>query len=280
MFPKKIIVLGCGYIGTSFALAAQQQGIQVTAIVREKQHDKKLHALGITSHIAPSPEEVVTLLQEHDALLDSIPLSSSSHASQCDWLPKIQQHLQHMKWIAYLSSSSVYGDHQGAWVTEDSVCQHTSQRGKQRLKAEHSWKKTYDKVRIFRLSGIYGPQRNILNRLKSGEYKALCLPNFSNRIHRDDIVASLLASLHHEKHSSIINISDDEPLAHHQYVCEIARIAQLPQPEIIPEAQASSTFSKAYLDFFRDNKRLSNQRLHQELLPTLKYPSFRDAPWQ
>ncbi|MDQ6962115.1 MAG: SDR family oxidoreductase [Mariprofundaceae bacterium] len=278
MLPKKLIILGCGYIGTAFAQVAKANNIAITAIVRDQQQADRLHSLNIKVHINTSPQAIVDLISQHDALLDSIPLEkATSHATQCDWLPHIKSAIEHMQWVAYLSSSSVYGDHQGAWVNEETSCQPTSPRGKERLHAEQAWQKTFENIRIFRLSGIYGPKRNLLTRLKTGQYKALCWPHFSNRIHCDDIIDALMASLCKEQHASIINLSDDQPLSHHEYVCELAKIAQLPQPTLIPAAEANQHFSESYLDFFRDNKRICNKILHQELLPKLTYSSFRDA---
>lgn len=279
MLPKKLIILGCGYVGTAFAQAAKANHIAVTAVVRDKKQANRLQSLNIKTHICDSPQNIMKLIAQHDALLDSIPLQKNkiSHATQADWLPEIKAALQNMQWVAYLSSSSVYGDHQGAWVNEDTVCQPNSPRGKQRLHAEQTWQTTHPNVRIFRLSGIYGSQRNLLKRLKTGKYKALCWPHFSNRIHCDDIVSALMASLHKTHHAPIINLSDDEPLSHHEYVCELAHIAKLPQPERIAAIEAAHHFSDAYLDFFRDNKRISNKKLHQELLTNLTYPSFREA---
>jgi len=279
MHPSKIIILGCGYIGTAFALAAKAKGIQVTAMVRSQQQYDVLHTLKIHTIKATSPEQFINILNNYDALLDSIPLQKTPtpHVSQDKWLPKIQQKIQHMKWIAYLSSSSVYGDHQGAWVNEDSQCQPSSLRGLQRLEAERMWQQAFKETRIFRLSGIYGPQRHLLPRLKEGKYNVLCWPHFSNRIHCDDIVNALMTSLKTPQHSPIINLSDDEPLSHHQYVCELAHQAGYAEPNLIPDEQAKQFFSHAYLDFFRDNKRIENKKLHRELLTTLKYPSFRNA---
>ncbi len=120
------------------------------------------------------------------------------------------------KWITYLSATSVYGDHKGDWVNEKSATKPTSDNGVNRLKAEKSWmflaasKKL--PVQIFRLSGIYSNQRNILVRLKSGKSNIVNKKNnFFSRIHVEDIAKILFKSLSNFKSQEIYNISDDKP---------------------------------------------------------------------
>ncbi len=120
------------------------------------------------------------------------------------------------KWITYLSATSVYGNHKGDWVNEESITKPTSVNGINRLKAEKSWmflaasKKL--PVQIFRLSGIYSNQRNILVRLKSGKSNIVNKNNnFFSRIHVEDIVKILFKLLLNFKSQEIYNISDDKP---------------------------------------------------------------------
>ena len=84
--------------------------------------------------------------------------------------------------LIYLSATSVYGDHGGEWVDEKSKTNPTSINGVDRLKAERFWIKLAQKnnlpLQIFRLSGIYSNQYNVLKRLKLGEVKIINKKNF------------------------------------------------------------------------------------------------------
>ena len=132
---------------------------------------------------------------------------------------------------------------------------------------------------IFRIAGIYGPERNIISKLKAGCYRAVRWhpPHFSSRIHVDDIVAALISAMHANEPGRIVNLADDLPLPHDEYISEVARLVGAPDPVILTPEQGEIELSPAMLDFFRDNKRVSNRLMHETLLPNMKYPDFRTA---
>ena len=199
MNASHLLILGCGYVGEKLAKACLAEGMKVTGTTRSEARAEALWALGIDTVVVESPEFLPDeLLQQCDALLDSIPLTgdeSGMRASQLQWLPKIAPKLSHLKWAGYLSTTGVYGDANGAWVDESFPCNPTSERGSERLKAEQAWLSSGLPAEVFRLAGIYGPERNIVSRLKTGGYKAIQWnpPHYSSRIHVDDIVAALMA---------------------------------------------------------------------------------------
>jgi nucleoside-diphosphate-sugar epimerase len=233
--------------------------------------------------VVESPEFLPDeLLQQCDALLDSIPLArdeSGMRASQLQWLPAIAPKLSHLKWAGYLSTTGVYGDADGAWVDEAFPCNPTSERGVERLKAEQVWLGSGLPAEVFRLAGIYGPERNIVSRLMSGNYRAVRWQpeHWSNRIHVDDIVATLMAAMKKPGVGRVVNVADDEPLSHADYVTLLADMVGAPKPLILSPEQGEKELSPVALDFFRDSKRVSNRLMHGELLPELNYPTFRDA---
>ncbi|MDQ6976577.1 MAG: SDR family NAD(P)-dependent oxidoreductase, partial [Ghiorsea sp.] len=184
-----------------------------------------------------------------------------------------------LKWAGYLSATSVYADSGGDWIDETSIHFSTSPRGVQRLKAEQAWLTSDAPAEVFRLAGIYGDERNIVSKLLSGNYKTVAWQpaHYSNRIHVDDIVAALVAAMFKPQPRRIINLSDDKPCSHQDYVCQLAKVIGAPAPIILTPEQAEQEMSSAYLDFFRDNKRISNRKLHQQLRSKLTYPSFIDA---
>jgi nucleoside-diphosphate-sugar epimerase len=277
-----LLILGCGYVGKKLAQTALKQGIHVQATVRDKAHAQQLQSLGIDAVVNDNPGELsAAWLQDCDAVLDSIPLSYDAAKqpvqSQSIWLTNLLNHMPNLQWAGYLSATSVYANSDGAWIDETSTHFSTSPRGVQRLQAESAWLQSTAPAEIFRLAGIYGDERNILGKLMAGNYKTVAWQpaHYSNRIHVDDIVAALMAAMQTPKKGRIINVSDDAPCPHVDYVCALADMIDAPQPIILTEQQAKQEMSAAYLSFFQDNKRIANQALHQ-LLPKLQYPSFRE----
>jgi nucleoside-diphosphate-sugar epimerase len=280
---RQLLILGCGYVGERLAMAALARGMRVSGTTRSDARAATLRARGIEAVIADSPADLPdALLSEADAVVDSIPLARDGDtmlAPQAGWLPVIASRLSGLRWAGYLSTTGVYGDAEGAWVDESWPCRPRSARGAGRLAAEAAWLDSGLPAEVFRIAGIYGPGRNIIPRLREGGYKVACWqpPHWSNRIHVDDIVAALLAAMTHPRPGRIVNLADDAPLPHDEYVCELARLVGAPAPVILDADAAAQELPPAALEFFRDNKRVCNALLHRELLPRLSYPSFREA---
>jgi len=282
--PKNLLILGCGYVGQKLAQACLTQGIHVKATVRNIDKALLLQKQGIDAVVNDQPETLnASWLRDCDAVLDSIPLSYDNSRipfqTQSSWVAALTSRLPHLTWAGYISSTSVYADSNGAWIDETSNQFSTSPRGAERLKAEQAWLNAVKYAEIFRPAGIYGDDRNIVDKLKTGNYKTVNWQpaRYSNRIHVDDMVTAILAAMNAPQPQRIINLADDTPCSHMDYASALAKATHAPDPIILSPEEAEIELSPAYLDFFRDHKRISNQRLKQDLLPTLKYPSFRDS---
>ncbi|RMH60309.1 MAG: SDR family oxidoreductase [Zetaproteobacteria bacterium] len=277
-----MLILGCGYCGTWLGQTLHARGWRVFGTTRSAERARALHAAGITPLIVRDPRALPpTLLHSIDAVLDSIPLVGTGDGirqMQSEWLAYLATHCHRLGWAGYLSTTSVYGDAGGDWVHEASPCHPTSRRGQQRLLAERAWLNSGMPVEIFRLAGIYGPKRNILAKLRSGNYAVVRWdpPHYSNRVHIVDIVAALCTALEHPSPGRILNVADDLPLPHEQYACELASYIGAPAPRILSPQEATKVLSRRALAFFQDSKRIDNARLHT-LLPQLHYPTFREG---
>ena len=124
--------------------------------------------------------------------------------------------LPDLAWIGYLSTVGVYGDHKGQWVDEDSPTRPIHERSLRRLEAERAWlafgTETGRRVEVFRLSGIYGPGRSVIDNLRAGTARRIVKPGqVFNRIHVDDIAAALAAAIDNDTGHRVYNVSDDEP---------------------------------------------------------------------
>lgn len=279
-----ILILGCGYVGQHTGSKLADAGHTVYGTVRSSEAAEGLIKSNIKSVLISEIKDIFDAndLQDITHIIDSIPLEKANTRltnPQQSFVPEIIKKLPNLKWAGYLSTTGVYGDSGGEWVDEDTPTDPTSERGKQRLIAEKTWLGNFANTEIFRISGIYGPGRNLLPTLAQGGYTAIKwdTPHYSNRIHVDDIADALIAAIDNPRPGRIINLCDDMPYPHADYVSELCTAAGFPPPVLITPDETKSRLSMSALDFFMDNKRISNKKLHDELLQKLKYPSFRDA---
>ena len=181
-----------------------------------------------------------------------------------------------IKWITYLSATSVYGNHNGDWVDENSDTKPTSTNGIDRLNAEKSWLDIAEKkslpLQILRLSGIYSNQNNILTRLKSGNSKIIDKKNqFFSRIHVEDIANILFKSLKNLKTKEIYNISDDKPTSHEELILYGSKLLNIKKPKVV---ELSSIESEMVKNFYKDSKKVNNKKMKEFFNYKLKYPTY------
>jgi hypothetical protein len=175
-------------------------------------------------------------------------------------------------WIAYLSTTGVYGNHHGGWVNEETPLTPNTERGTRRVAAEQAWSKFH--AQIFRLAGIYGPGRNVISNLRDGTAKRVIKPGqIFSRIHVEDIAGVLLASMANPNPGRTYNVADDEPCPPQDVVAFGAELLGLPVPPDVPFEQAQ--LSAMARSFYEDSKRVSNKRVKQELGYEFKYPNYR-----
>lgn len=188
-------------------------------------------------------------------------------------LPKVE-------WVGYLSTTGSYGDRGGEWVDETARARPTTQRGSRRLKAEEQWLSLFEThnipVHIFRLAGIYGPGRSALDSVRSGVARRIDKPGHAfSRIHIDDIVQILMASMHNIRPGEIYNVCDDEPAPSHEvidYACQLLGIESPPLQPFDKVDMAPITRS-----FYTDNKRIKNDKIKTDLGISLKYKTYKDG---
>ena len=181
-----------------------------------------------------------------------------------------------IKWITYLSATSVYGNHNGNWVNENSKTNPTSTNGIDRLNAEKSWlnfaKKKNLPIQIFRLSGIYSNQNNILTRLKTGNAKMIDKKNqFFSRIHVEDIANILFKSLQNFKSKEIYNVSDDKPTSSEELILHGSKLLNIYKPKVVDLSTIESEIVK---NFYKDSKKVNNKKMKEFFNYKLKYPTY------
>jgi nucleoside-diphosphate-sugar epimerase len=188
--------------------------------------------------------------------------------------------LPDLAWIGYLSTVGVYGDWHGEWVDETSPCRPVSERSLLRLKAERAWlefaTETDKRVELFRLSGIYGPGRSVIDNLKAGTARRIVKPGqVFNRMHVDDIARVLAAAIDKGAMHRIYNVSDDEPAPSQDVVAYAAELLGVPAPPEVPFAEAGLRGMAA--SFWAESKRVRNERIKRDLGVCLLYPTYREG---
>ncbi len=182
-------------------------------------------------------------------------------------------------WIVYLSATSVYGNKKGRWVNEKTKTNPTSQRGKDRLKVENMWLKYFKNynlpVQIFRLAGIYSIENNAINRLKRGKLKIVKKKNhFFSRIHVEDIARILRISLKKNNPGQIFNISDNHPCSNDEIAKYAAKLINFAKPK---EIKIKDIKSEMLSEFYKDSKRVDNQKMKSFFRYKLKYPTYKEG---
>jgi nucleoside-diphosphate-sugar epimerase len=187
---------------------------------------------------------------------------------------------RHLAWLGYLSTTGVYGDHEGAAVDEAAELRAAQPRSRARLAAEAAWLDLAAArgvpAHVFRLAGIYGPGRSALDDLVAGRARRLDKPgHVFSRIHVDDIVGVLAASMARPRPGAIYNVADDAPAPGHDVVAEAARRLGRAPPPLVPYAEAAASLSPLAREFYAESRRVANGRIKRELGVSLAAPDFR-----
>ncbi len=279
MSNLNIFCFGFGQVAKTFIqkLKLENFNINLSATSRKKTHTLKFNNINYTSFQFEGDDydiELIKNLEKSDHILVSIPPREGTDLVIKNFSNIIEN--CNAKWITYLSATSVYGDHKGEWVNEESKTKPITSNGIDRLSAEKLWlslnlnKKI--PLQIFRLAGIYSNESNILARLKSGKAKIVNRKNnFFSRIHVEDIANILFESLSKFKPGEIYNISDDKPSSSEEVTLYGVKLLNMDKPKIIELKDIESEMLK---NFYKDSKKVSNKKIKSFFEYDLKFPSY------
>ena len=279
MTSMNIICFGFGQVAKNFIKKLKNDGVpfKLTSTSREESKNKKFEDINYESFQFTEKgfdKNFISRFEEADHILLSIaPINGTDIVIQNfkDYFKSSK-----FKWITYLSATSVYGDHKGEWVDENSETKPTSPNGIERLKVEKEWMQLASKfdlpIQIFRLSGIYSNKYNILTRLKSGDVKIINKKNhFFSRIHVEDIANILSSSLNNFKNKEIYNISDNQPASSEEVTMYGVKLLGTDKPKII---ETSEIVSEMLKNFYKDSKKVDNKKMKEFFSHKLKYPTY------
>ncbi len=280
--PMKLVVLGLGYSASAFVAAGAGRFSSVVATVRSAASAARAGATGAEVLALDDPAtgpRLLAAIAGADAMLVSVP----AEAGGDPLLPGLGAAISaasNLRWIGYLSTVGVYGDHEGAWVDERSALNAISQRGLARIAAERVWldlgAASGKAVQVFRLAGIYGPGRNQLQSVADGTARRIIKPGqVFSRIHVDDIAGACLASLDRPAPGTVYNVADHEPAPPQDVIAFAANLLGLPVPP--EEPFETAVLSPMARSFYMDQRRVSNARLTTELGYVFRHPTYREG---
>ncbi len=279
MNKLNIFCFGFGQVAKNFVkkLRIEKIPFQLTTTSREETKSKKFEDINYKSFQFDEKKfdnNLINTLDEADHILISIAPINGDDIVFKNFKERFNN--KKFKWITYLSATSVYGDHGGEWVDERSTTNPTSINGMERLKVEKLWIKLAKQynlpLQIFRLSGIYSNQYNILKRLKTGEVKIINKKNhFFSRIHVEDIANALFKSLNNFRKGEIYNISDDRPASNKEVIMYGIKLLGVDQPQTIEINEIQNEMLK---NFYKDSKKVSNKKMKYTFNFELKYPTY------
>ncbi|WP_299010415.1 SDR family oxidoreductase [uncultured Caulobacter sp.] len=276
----RLFVFGLGYVGAAFANALRARGWAVAASARDPGQVEALRAQGVEAFDPANRDAMARALSGVNAILITAPPGPDGCPALESIVPALARAQAFPDWIGYLSTTGVYGDFDGRWVFETSPLKAQSVEGARRVGAERDWQEVGRgmglTVTVFRLPGIYGPGRSALDRLRAGEGRRIVKPGqVFSRIHVDDIVSGLLASLDKPRAGGVYNLVDDEPAPPQDVMEHAARLLGAPVPPDLPFNELG--LSPATRRFYAENKRVSNARAKAELGWRPAYPTYREG---
>ena len=276
---RRLFCFGYGFSARALAERLRGAGWRIAGTTRDPGKLEALRAEGVEAYLFDTErplEDPQAALAGATHILASAPPGPAGD-------PVAAQHAEDIaacdsvEWFGYLSTTGVYGDRGGDWVDEDSALEPTGSRGERRVAAERAWLALQAQhglpVHLFRLAGIYGPGRNAIETVRDGRAKRIDKPGqVFSRIHVADIATVLEASIARPNPGQAYNLCDDNPAPPEAVIAHACRLLGVEPPPLIPFDAAE--LSEMARSFYRDNKRVSNQRIKSELGVELLYPDY------
>jgi nucleoside-diphosphate-sugar epimerase len=278
--PTRVLILGMGWSGCVLATQLQARGVHVVGTVRDPSSapDDGLLRHQLHADTPPSPALLDEITQT-EAVLCSVPPDAEGDPALRPLLPALHESPA-LRWVGYLSSTSVYADRAGGWINETSVADATETTGVRRLLAEAQWLALAEQrgiaSAVFRLPGLYGPGRNALLQLAEGRARHVIRPGLAfNRLHVEDLAAVIIASMQRPAHRGLYLPSDDEPAPPQDVLAFAAKLGGFAMPPAV--AWDDPTLSPTLRRFYESNKRIDSRGTRQALGWKPRFPTYREG---
>ena len=278
---KRLLIFGFGYTSKFMCYRLEKKNWQVYCTTRFSEKFEEIQSINATPIAFDDEEKINSLLDDDLYILSTAPPENDSDPVIDNYGNLFKNNSERIKWAGYMSTTSVYGDKRGEWVTEDTVLKPSLKRSILRVVAENLWIKLGEilatKTMIFRLAGIYGPGRSLVDRLIENEkiYIVDKPGHLFNRIHIEDIVGAIEMAMSARSRSAIFNLSDDLPASQLEVAQFAANLLKKKCPETVN--LKSERVSEMARSFYKEEKKVSNKKLKNELGYHLAFPSFKEG---
>lgn len=273
----RLVVLGHGYSAGFLTRLLVPRGWAVTGTTRDD--PARVADAGATPLRWPGEEPAIRAeIARADAILISAGPDAEGDPALRDFADALAA--APARWLGYLSTTGVYGDHRGGWVDEDTPLTPSTRRGHERVQAEADWQALARAhglpLHIFRLAGIYGPGRGPFAKVRDGSARRIVKPGqVFSRIHVQDIARALMASIQAPCPGAVYNLCDDDPAPPEEVIAHAAALLGRPLPPA--EDYATAEMTPMARSFYAESKRVSNRRMRQELGVDLLFPDYRSG---
>ena len=270
----RVLVLGGGYSGGHVARLLRALGTTVRCSRRHLDGSEADLIFDSATGQIPTTDDLDGITH----VLSTIPPTAEGQDPVLTHLGS-QLRERSLIWVGYLSTTGVYGDRRGEWVSEEDPADPGQPRSERRHACEQAWLDSGLPVQILRLPGIYGPGRSILNSLQAGKARRILKADqVFCRIHVDDIAGACLHLMHRAADGpgpAIVNVSDDCPAAPQDLLLYGADLLKCELPEEEPFDVASRSMSAMARSFWSENRRVRNTLLCRQLGYSLLHPDFK-----
>lgn len=273
---KTLISFGHGYSARALARRLLPKGWTIYGTTRSADKAELLRAEGVTPVLWPDGDLSPAFARATHLLASAAPDADGDPVlALCG--AQIRALAPRLDWAGYLSTTGVYGDHQGGWVDETTPLAPSTRRGRMRVAAEAQWQAIAGlPLHIFRLAGIYGPGRGPFEKVRQGTARRIVKPGqVFSRIHVDDIAQVLEASIDLPNPGAAYNVCDNDPAPPQDVIGYAAHLLGLPLPPEVPFDEAE--MSPMARSFYAESKRVDNRRIREELGVRLLYPDYREG---
>ncbi len=271
---SKILIAGCGYVGTALAEGLARLGNDVWGMRRNPEALPKgvqpIKAdLTKPATLAGFPDQLDYVFYTAGAAAFSEEAYEAAYIhGVTNLLAALESQGQQPKRISFTSSTGVYAQQDGDWVDEASPTEPASFSGRAVLEGERLFQQSPFETVSLRLGGIYGPGRTaLIDRVRNGEATLKAKSHYLNLIHLDDIVGALTHLMELELAQDVYVGVDSDPQEWNELIRWIARELNLPEPPVGDEAESARP---------RRNRRCSNARLRASGFE-FRYPSSREG---
>ena len=270
---QTLLSFGHGYSAQALGRLLLPRDWRVIGTTRSEDKAVAFMNAGVEPRIWPGADMIPALDAATHLLISAAP-GDDGDPILAAFRDEIAKRADQFAWVGYLSTTGVYGDHQGEWVDETAPLTPTTKRGIARVKAEAAWSEIEGlPLHIFRLAGIYGPGRGPFAKVRNGTARRIIKPGqVFSRTHVADIARILDASVRQPNPGAAYNVCDNDPAPPEDVIAYAAELLGMPVPPA--ENFATADMTPMARSFYAESKKVRNDRIKDELGVELLYPDY------